>query len=479
MQKREVDVAIIGAGTAGLNAAREAEKAGKSYVLIEAGAYGTTCARVGCMPSKLLIAAADVAHTVETAVKFGIDVDPDGWRVDGAAVMERVRRERDRFVDGVVRSTQRIDESKRMRGFARFTAPDTLHVDEQAEVKFQAAVVATGSSIRIPPQLAEIATDVLTNDTIFELEELPRSMAVFGTGIIGLEIGQALSRLGVHVCFFNPYEELGFVQDPRVTEVACDILCRDLRLNLGVEIHGVEREPGCYCVEWTNKAGERLRDRYDTVFSAAGRIPNVSGIGLENAGAVLDDRGRPRDWCAHTCQIGETRLFLAGDATGYRPILHEASDEGRIAGANAARWPDVQRGRRRVNLGIAFTQPNMAIVGARFKELREGEFVVGEVDFERQGRARVMGENRGILRVYADLDCTLVGAEMFAPRGEHLAQLLAWAAQSKLTIHDMLALPVYHPTVEEGMRTALRDAGDKLKISGRCAPEDRAYGPGD
>src|SRR5690625_5231551 len=104
MEIREVDVAIIGAGTAGLNARREVEKAGLDWVMIESGPYGTTCARVGCMPSKLLIAAAERAHDIKTSGLFGIDVKD--WQIDGKAVMERVQRERDRFAGFVVRSTE-------------------------------------------------------------------------------------------------------------------------------------------------------------------------------------------------------------------------------------------------------------------------------------------------------------------------------------------------------------------------------------
>ena len=159
MKTRDVDVAIIGAGSAGLNARHECEKAGASYVLIESGPYGTTCARVGCMPSKLLIAAAERAHEIGGSGMFGIDVKE--WRVDGKAVMERVRRERDRFVGFVVESTEAIEVEKRLRGHARFVGPTTLEVDDHTRVKAKSVVIATGSRPWVPSQLSGLGDEVM------------------------------------------------------------------------------------------------------------------------------------------------------------------------------------------------------------------------------------------------------------------------------------------------------------------------------
>ena len=148
MNNVAVDVAIVGAGTAGLNARREAEKAGKSWVLIESGPYGTTCARVGCMPSKLLIAAAEAAHHARHAKQFGVGTSV---QIDGVAVMKRVRKERDRFVGFVVEGTEKLPEEKRIRGRARFTGPTTLVVDDHTTVQAKTIVLATGSSPWTPP----------------------------------------------------------------------------------------------------------------------------------------------------------------------------------------------------------------------------------------------------------------------------------------------------------------------------------------
>lgn len=140
-----------------------------------------------------------------------------------------------------------------------------------------------------------------------------------------------------------------------------------------------------------------------------------------------------------------------------------AADQGRIAGDNAGRYPDVRPGLRRTPLSVAFTDPQIATVGQTFRSLQKGLFIVGEVGFDTQGRSRVMQQNHGLLRVYAEAGTgRFIGAEMFGPRAEHLAHLLAWACQSGLTVGQMLDMPFYHPVIEEGLRTALRDAQEKL-----------------
>jgi dihydrolipoamide dehydrogenase len=207
-----------------------------------------------------------------------------------------------------------------------------------------------------------------------------------------------------------------------------------------------------------------VTERFAWLLVAAGRRPNLGSLGLESAGegVLLDGRLAPFD--RHTLQVGATSIFVAGDANNELPLLHEAADEGKIAGENAARFPHVRPAPRRSPLGIVFSDPQLAVVGAPFAELsRRGPFVIGEVSFEDQGRSRVMRKNRGALRVYADpATGRLLGAEAAGPRVEHLAHLLAWSHQAGLTIPEMLAMPFYHPVVEEGLRTALRGAAARL-----------------
>jgi dihydrolipoamide dehydrogenase len=167
-------------------------------------------------------------------------------------------------------------------------------------------------------------------------------------------------------------------------------------------------------------------------------------------------------------QIADLPIFIAGDANGEAAILHEAVDEGHIAGFNAAR-DKAHCFRRRVPMAITFTDPNIAAVGRTYRKLEGEDFVIGRYDFSTQSRARMSGANKGLLQIYVGKkEGAVLGAEMAAPAGEHLAHLLAMAIDRKMTVFDLLTLPFYHPTIEEGLRTATREASKKLS----CSPKE-------
>ncbi len=476
METVNVDVAVIGAGTAGLNARRQVQKNGRSVVMIESGPYGTTCARVGCMPSKLLIAAAEVAHEARHAERFGVRVED--VRVDGRAVLERVRRERDRFVGFVVRDTEALPEQQRLRGHARFTGPTTLEVGDHTRLEARAVVVASGSTPFVPAPFDALGDRVMVNDDVFELEDLPESVAVVGAGIIALELGQALARLGVRVALFGRSENLGPFTDPELQRVARETLGAELELHLASQVAEAKAAAEGVAIRWRDASGVEHEEVFERVLAAAGRRPNLVSLDFEKTGIALDERGLP-PWDPRTGQVGDAPIFLAGDVTGHRAVLHEAADEGRIAGSNAATFPEVTAHVRREPLAIAFTEPQIAIAGARHADLDLDAIEIGEVSYADQGRARVMGRNQGLVRLYANkCGCQLVGAEMFGPRVEHMAHLLSWAIQEGLTVQHILRMPFYHPVVEEGLRTGLRNLAEKLRVTGDCRCEDLAEAPG-
>jgi dihydrolipoamide dehydrogenase len=463
MKKLAVDVAVIGAGTAGLTAYRAASSHGARTVLIEGGPYGTTCARVGCMPSKLLIAASEAAHMLRAASVFGVHAGEA--RIDGRAVMERVRRERDRFVGFVLEGVERIPAADKLRGHARFTGPHCLRVDDHTEIDAARIVIATGSTPTRLPQLAAAGARIETSDDVFYWDDLPASVAVLGSGVIGLELGQALSRLGVRVSIFARGGTVAQLTDPEVLRVAAQTLSGELDLRFQCTVVGAVQDGAEVALTMRNAAGKEGTERFECVLVAAGRTPNVASIGLEHSGLELGPKGIPR-FDSRTMQCGASHIFIAGDANNERPLLPEAADHGKIAGDNAGRYPDVRPGLRRVPLGIAFTEPNIATLGAGCRTLSapgSPKFAVGQVSFDNQGRSRVMAQNQGMLRVYGEYGTgRFLGAEMIAPRGEHLAHMLAWACQARMTVEQMLEMPFYHPVIEEGVRTALRDLAASL-----------------
>jgi dihydrolipoamide dehydrogenase len=458
----KVDVAVIGAGTAGLAAYRAARAAGASAVIIEGGAYGTTCARVGCMPSKLLIAAAEAAHAIERAPGFGVHAE-GRVRVDGREVMARVKRERDRFVGFVLDGVEAIPVADRIRGRARFVDRNTLAVEAGTRIAARAIVIATGSRPAVPPMLRDLGERLVVNDDVFDWNDLPRSVAVFGPGVIGLEMGQALARLGVRVVVLGRGGRVGPITDPSVRAAAIKAFGAEFMLDPDAHVQRVSRLGEQVEIEYHGPGGELRTEKFDYVLAATGRTPNVDGLGLETTGVALDAKGVPA-FDAFTLRAGDSPIFIAGDANNDVPLLHEAADEGRIAGGNAARFPKVSPGSRRAPLGIVFTDPQIAIVGRGFAALKAHALAAGEVSFEDQGRSRVMLRNHGHLRVYGDPETgRFLGAEMVGPDAEHIGHLLAWALQAGMTVTQMLEMPFYHPVVEEGLRTALRDLAAHIR----------------
>ena len=463
MNEKHVDVAIIGSGSAGLYALGKVRPSGKRFVLINGGELGTTCARVGCMPSKAMIQAAEDYHRRGILGRYGV-AGHEELELDTEEAMEHVRDLRDTFVDRVLsNSTDKMSEQMFVQGYARFVDPHTLEVDG-LRIHAEKIIIATGTRPLVPKPWQAFGDRILTTDQIFEQEQLPASMAVIGLGVIGLEIGQSLARLGVEVTGFDMLETVGGLDDPDVAKAAIEAIGKDFPMHLGAAAE-IGEENGKLRV---SAGGHSVL--VDKVLASLGRIPNLDNMAIENAGIELGRHGVPA-FNPNTMQVGDSHIFLAGDITGDRALLHEAGDEGRIAGHNATS-DEISAFRRKVPLSINFCDPNICHVGARWSELDANATAVGTVNFAPVGRALIMGKNRGILKVYADKRSgRLLGSEMACPKGEHLAHLLAWSIEQELTVGRLLQMPFYHPVIEEALQAALYDCYSKVesKNSGEIA----------
>jgi len=460
---QRVDVVIIGAGTAGLSALRQVRKHTENFVLINAGPYGTTCARNGCMPSKALIEAANLYAQARTLEALGVRGTAN-LALDSGAVLSHVRALRDHYVQGVLERTCSLGE-RNVHGTARILGPHAVEVDG-LHYESRVIIIATGSRPVIPEPWRALGDRLLTSDDLFELPALPSRLAVIGLGGVGLELAQALARLGVEVYGFEATGLVGGLTDPVVSERAIALFSREFSLHTHVQAElsahgdGVQVEAGAQRVE------------VDKVLVALGRTPNTEALNLEALGLALDDKGLP-PFNPETLQVGGLPVFIAGDVNAYRPLLHEAADEGYIAGCNAMCEPH-QTFARRTPLMICFSTPNIARAGAPFTAMHTNSVVTGAADFDGQGRALMSGRDHGCLRVYADATSgRLLGAEMCIPDGEHIGHLLAWSIQQCLTLCDLLEMPYYHPTIEEGLRTAVRTTSKQLD-TGPSASRGRA-----
>lgn len=437
---RNVDVAILGAGSAGLNAFSQVRPTTSNVVLINGGHYGTTCARVGCMPSKVLIEVAKEYSRRQHFENFGIK-GSDQLSIDGKQVMNYVRSLRDAFVGRVMQGVDKIGDHN-IKGYARFIEPNVLEVNGE-RIEAKKVIIATGSTPIVP---SEWQDKVITSDDFFELETLPSSIAVIGLGVIGSEIGQALARLGVKVIGIEKSSQVCGISDPVINKVAVEELSKDFeQVWLGTTAQLSKTADG---IEINTDNGKSAT--VEMVLSAIGRSPNIENLGLDISGLSINP---------NTMQLGDLPIFIAGDVTSHNPILHEAADDGMIAGYNATQ-DQVQAFKRRVPLQIAFTDPQVVIVGESTGE----NIITGERGFVMQGRTKVMARTHGHLRVYAEPESgRLLGAEMMIPDGEYVGHFLALAIEHQMTVTDVLVTPFYHPTIMEGLDDALKAIAAQLK----------------
>ena len=453
---QQVEVIIVGSGTAGLSALREVRRATDDFLVINEGDWGTTCAARGCMPSKALIEIANAYHRRHDFAAFGI-AGAETVTVDVPAALSRVRRLRDGFTRGPRAVPGELGE-RAVSGRARLVGPDRVCVNGR-EIAARRIILAPGSRPVVPAPWARFGDRILTTDTLFEQHDVPGRIAVVGLGAIGVEMAQALARLGVEVAGFDATDGLAGLTDPEVTHAFRASLEREFQVHLGAPAELEEADGG---IRVGSAAGHFTAD---AVLAAMGRRPNIDDLGLDTLGVELDERGMP-SVDPNTLQVADLPVWLVGDANGHLAVLHEAADEGHIAGRNAV--AEASRAHcRRTELVIVFSSPGVARVGARLGDLDLGAIAIGVADFSQQARAKTAERAEGQMRIYADRESgRLVGSEMCVPGAEHLAHLLALAIDRDLTVHELLEMPFYHPVLEEGLRGALRDVARALPGGG-------------
>lgn len=450
MKEKAVGVAVVGAGTAGLYALSRARKKTGKAVLFDGGPLGTTCARVGCMPSKMLIHSSDNLAGARSADVAGKEI-----RLAGAEMMDSLRARRDRLAGQVLKRINTLFSGMLVPEYASFKEPMVLEAGGTL-YRCRAIVLACGTSPVLPPGWRKEPGRIVTTDEFFELPDIPENILVVGAGFIGVEIGQALARMGKRVTMVEMTGTAAGISDPEVEKVFLEALGRtvDLRLRTKASLKGVDDSGVEVSLEDGN--GNTAAGRYDLAVVASGRKPNFERLRLDRSGLKLDQKGLP-EFDRATLRCRDRDVFLAGDCTGIRPFYHDAAEEGKLAGTNAAAPDNLRRLPSRVPLAITFTRPAVCSVGTRFDSLPENS-AIGRALFPGSPRGVADRIEDGIIRIYGDPESgRILGSEMAAPDGEHLAHLLAALIHSGTTVEKALELPFYHPTYEETLKDALLD----------------------
>ncbi|MGE8559380.1 MAG: dihydrolipoyl dehydrogenase [Acinetobacter sp.] len=455
------DIIIIGAGTAGISAYKEAIKHTQNILIINDGPWDTTCARTGCMPSKVLISTANRMHEIKSSPEVALRV---AAKIDTSDVMQHVRELRDRFTRATLEEVNRWNDVHKISGKAHFIDSKTVQVN-QKQYQAKNFIIAVGSTPTFNKDWKnELDDKLITSDQIFELETLPKSLAVIGSGVIAIELAQAMQRLGVKTTIFARSRKVGSLTSPKLQKIAQDILSEELNIKFEILPEQVRKFRNKVKISYTEN-GNLNNVTVDYVLVATGRNSHLNSLNLEKINPEFTDLKKlPVD--EKTKQLADYPIFIIGDAHTNSPIQHEAAHEGRATVYNCLKFPKLKNIKTLTPLGIVFSQPEMAIVGQSFKQLTQSniEFVTGIVSYEKQGRAMVLGKNKGAVEVYIDKTTRkFVGSELFVESAEHMAHLLSWIIAEDLTIDEILDKPFYHPTLEEGLRTAFKHARRQLE----------------
>jgi pyruvate/2-oxoglutarate dehydrogenase complex dihydrolipoamide dehydrogenase (E3) component len=443
---------IIGAGPAGLIAARAAVRGGAKVALIERNLLGGSCLNNGCIPSKAIIRTSRLYREMRDAEHFGGRV-PGGIAVDFPAVMERVRRIRARLSERGSAERLAAMGIDLHFGEARFAGPDSVTVGGNV-LRFKKALVATGARPVRPPIPGLEEAGYLTYENVFDLTECPQRLLVIGGGPVGCELAQAFARLGSRVTLVEEDPMFLGHEERDAAQLLSDALARD-----GIEIH-LDTQTTRVRVEGNDKVADLVNDdtkrtvAVDQILVGVGTAPNVQGLELEAAGVVYNDaRGITVDDFLRTTN---RRIFAAGDVCGGNKFPHIESAAGRIVVANA-----LFLGRQRLSAEAipwcTFTDPEIAHVGMYVTEARQKNIPVKtftilmhEVD-----RAITDGEEEGFVKVHVrEGTGKILGATVVASHAGDLINEISLAMSAGLDLHALARVNQPYPTQSQAIKMA-------------------------
>lgn len=443
----DYDVAIVGGGSAGYAAARTAVAAGLRTVVIEGGAeVGGLCILRGCMPSKILLYAAEVLQLTRHAGRWGIRAENVGF--DFAHVMARKNVLVQEFVDER-RNQLANGKFKFIRAAARFLDPHTVALSNGGRLSAAHFVIATGSVVAPSPLLPLRAVGYLTSDDVIQLTQLPKSLIVLGGGGVAVELAQFFARMGVIVTLIQRSEHILHAFDTDAAVEIENVLRREgLEIFTNTKLTGA-RQDGLLKTVLFAHDGEPVSVSAEEILLALGRVPNTSSLGLDQAG-VTTDSGRI---VANACmQTSGTHIYTAGDCTGPHDIVHLAVQQGEIAAHNIAHPNAPRRMDDRLWLSVMFTEPQLAVAGLTEKlATAHGiPYLTDRYDFRDHGKALIVEARDGFVKLLADPQSgEILGGACVGPVGGELIHEIVAALGKRMTVHELAALPHYHPTLAE------------------------------
>jgi dihydrolipoamide dehydrogenase len=457
-EQQKYDVAVLGAGPGGYVAALRAAQRGARVCLIEAGPIGGTCLNVGCIPTKAMLHASELAWHMRGAAEFGL-VSP-APAVDGPAFFGRVNK----VVAGLNRGVEYLLKTRKVdlvRGRGRLTAADTLAVETSeglCDVKARSIIIATGSR---PARPAFLPWDfgpgsqgcAMTTDEAVRAGPLPQSVIILGGGVIGCEFATLYAELGIPTTVVEMLPSLVANLDADIIKaVTASLKKRGVNIIVGASIasaSAVEDNSGAPAVRAELADGQTLQASH--LLAAVGRPPNTADIGLEKLGVTMEGKVIRVD---DHCRTSVPNIYAIGDVAETRQYAHLASRMGLVAADNAA-GKDARDDRAVVPAGM-YTHPEVATVGLSEEQARERHPQVKVVSFPQMalGMARAYGQTEGFVKIIAHPDGKVLGGAIVGAHATDTIHLIAAAIRHGQTVADTAELIHAHPTFAEGVGEA-------------------------
>lgn len=452
MQTHQVDVVVIGMGPGGEEVAGQLVEAGMSVVGIESHLVGGECPYYGCVPSKMIIRAADL---LAEAGRVNAMAGTAAVTPDYTIVADRIRDEAtDNWDDTVAVDRFVAKGGTFVRGRGALDGEGRVRVGDDTYIARLGVVIATGTSPALPPVPGLAEAHPWTNREVFKIRSLPASLTVMGGGAIGLELAQALSRFGVKVTVIEAADRVLAPEEPESSALVASVLRSEgITIMTGQLAVAVRREG-----QVTTELADGTSVTSDEILVAAGRIPNLRGIGLDSVG--LDETARPTFTVDDRMRvIGASRLWAVGDIAGRGSFTHMAAYEAAIAVDDILGVENPRLAETHAVSRVTFTDPEVGSVGLTEAQARAAglNVRVGVADSSTSSRGWLHGAgNEGLMKLVEDADRgVLVGATTVGPRGGELLGLFNLAVHSRVPVSELRSMIYAYPTFIRGTLDAL------------------------
>jgi dihydrolipoamide dehydrogenase len=458
----DYDLAVIGGGSGGYAAARTAHDSGLKIAVIEGGTeVGGLCILRGCMPTKALLYAAEVAHLARQAHTWGIRVDH--VTIDFHKVMERKRTVIREFAD--YRREQLNDgRFEFIRAEAHFRDPHILKLSNGNSLTARHFVISTGSVVSEPPLPSLRDVGYLTSDSALKLTHLPESLIVLGGGAIAIEAAQFYARMGCRVTVIQRSDHIlkDFDEDT-ATEIEKVLREEGLHLHTGTKLIECRAHRNHKTIVF-EKDGNRIEASAEEILFALGRSPNTRTLHLDRAGVTTEGQ---RIVTNDQMQTSAPHIYAAGDCTGPHEIVHVAMQQGEVAAHNIAQ-PDASRSvNYRQLVVVVFSDPQAAVVGLTEKQAQAKglRYLSASYPFNDHGKSIIMNAMHGFVKLLCDPESgEILGGSCVGPVGGELIHEVVVAMTRRMTVHEFAATPHYHPTLAEIWTYPAEELADQVPL---------------